>query len=303
MKQTTVMRQIFARPGLFILPGIYDGLSAKIVEEAGFEALYISGWAVAASYGMPDMGILTLTEVVSRAASITEAVNIPVICDADTGYGNAINVMRTVRELERAGVAGIHLEDQVLPKKCGHFPGRSLISTEEMVGKLHAALDARTDPDFVIIARTDAVASMGLEEAIRRGRSYIEAGADMIFMVLHNSPRIVNEVKTVCSSFAKPTMVDIGSSPDATPPLAELNATGLKVALLTTALLFSALTAVRKSAKEIKQFGLAGIKAVKERNDSFESGKQLVGVDRIYALSERYSGQSTAGEKDRNKVS
>ena len=292
MKKSTRMRQILDQPGMLILPGVYDGLTAKIVEEAGFEAAYMSGWSVAASYGKPDMGILTMTDVVTRAASITEVVDIPVICDVDTGFGSAINVIQTVRAMERVGVAGIHMEDQVAPKKCGQFPGRSLISVEEMVGKLHAALDARTDPDFIIIARTDAVASMGVEEAIRRGRSYIEAGADMIFVVMHQNPHILDEIRKVCSSFTKPTMVDLGSSPDATAPVNELSGTGLKVALVTTAIVFATITAVRQAARDMKQLGVAGIKAVKERNDSFDSGKRLLGVDKTYELSDRYSEQA-----------
>ena len=186
MKKSTIMRKILARPGMLIIPGAYDGLSAMILQEAGFEAVYMSGFAVSASYGVPDTGILTLTEVVSRAASIAEAIDIPVICDADTGYGNAINVIRTVREFERAGVAGIHLEDQVLPKKCGHFRGKQLIPTAEMVGKLRAALDARTDPDFIIMARTDAVASFGIEEAIKRIRSQ-EGDVEEVALKLKNS--------------------------------------------------------------------------------------------------------------------
>jgi 2,3-dimethylmalate lyase len=288
MRKSTRMRQILDRPGMLILPGVYDALSGKIVEEAGFEAVYMSGWSVAASFGKPDMGILTMTDVVSRAASITDVVDIPLICDIDTGYGNAINVIETIRAMERAGVAGVHMEDQVAPKKCGQFPGRTLISVDEMAGKLRAALDARTDPDFIVIARTDAVAPMGVAEAIRRGRAYIDAGADMIFVVMHQNPRILDEIKTVCSSFSKPTMVDLGSSPDATAPVEGLSNTGLKVALVTTALVFAAMTAVRQGARDMKQFGVAGIKTLKERNDSFESGKQLLGVNRIYELSERY---------------
>ncbi|MGE0718453.1 MAG: oxaloacetate decarboxylase, partial [Alphaproteobacteria bacterium] len=161
MTRNRRLRELLARPGLTIAPGIYDGLGARIVQEAGFDAVYISGFCVEASYGLPDMGMLTMTEVVDRAAAVADSVDLPVICDADTGYGNAVNVIRTVQMFERAGIAGVHIEDQVLPKKCGAFPNRTLVSKSEMIGKIHAAVDARRDHDFVLIARTDAVASPG----------------------------------------------------------------------------------------------------------------------------------------------
>ena len=157
MKPTAKLRQLLARDGLLIACGVYDALGAKIAEEAGYQAVYISGFCVEASFGYPDVGVISMTEFVDRAASVAAATERPVICDADTGFGNAVNVVRTVRELERTGVAGLHLEDQRMPKKCGAFAGKRLISKGEMLGKLHAALDARVDPDFLVIGRTDAI--------------------------------------------------------------------------------------------------------------------------------------------------
>ncbi len=164
-----------------VLPGAFNALTAIQIERAGFQAVYISGAGVAASRGLPDIGLLSLTEVVSDATAIGHAVTIPAVVDADTGFGPPLMVMRAVREFERAGLAGIQLEDQEMPKKCGHLPGKRLVSTQEMVGKILAAVEARHDQDFLIIARTDARAVEGLEAAAQRARAYVEAGADAIF--------------------------------------------------------------------------------------------------------------------------
>lgn len=176
------LRTLLASDRLVVAPGAHNGLSAKLVEEAGFPAVYMSGSGVANTLtGGADVGLLSMNEMAMMARFVAEAVDLPVISDADTGYGNAVNVIRTVREFEAAGVAGIHIEDQVMPKRCGSVAGKEVIRAEEMVGKLKAALDARGDPDFMIIVRTDARGPLGLDEAIRRGRLYAEAGADMIF--------------------------------------------------------------------------------------------------------------------------
>ncbi len=176
------LRELIREGRLVVAPGAHEGLTAKLIERAGFPAVYMTGSGVANTLlGVPDVGLITLTEMTWVARCIATAVEVPVIADADTGYGNAINVRRTIREYELAGVAGIHLEDQVSPKRCGHIAGKELVSAEEMVGKLRAAVDARTDPDFLLIARTDARGPAGLDEAIRRARLYVEAGADMVF--------------------------------------------------------------------------------------------------------------------------
>ena len=278
------LRELLKRKGILVAPGVHNALGAKIVEEAGFEAVYISGFAVEASYGYPDMSNITMTEMVQRAASVAQSVEIPVICDAETGFGNAINVIRAVREFERAGVAGIHLEDQALPKKCGSFPGKEVIPKEEMVGKIRAAIEARRDPDFVIIARTDAFESHGMGEIIARGRAYAEAGADLIQPIL---PLTREQIKTACSSFDKPVMVVVSETPvRIMHPFAALEEMGVKLALIPLTLTFTAITAMRRAAKEIKESGT--ITSIVERNDKWESVLNLVGYDRFVNLSERY---------------
>lgn len=175
-------RELLARPQILIVPGAFDALSAKLAERAGFDAVYMTGaGTVNAVAGLPDIGLLSLTEVASNAGYIANAVQIPVFADADTGYGNALNVMRTVRTYEQAGLAGLHIEDQVSPKRCGHVAGKECVPLDEMVGKIRAAAAARSDPDFVIIARTDSKAPLGFDEAVKRGRAYAAAGADIVF--------------------------------------------------------------------------------------------------------------------------
>ena len=182
MKATTQLRQMLASDQMVVAPFVLNALHARIAEDVGHKAVYMTGAGTAAERGFPDVGLLTMTEMVSNAKYIADAINIPVICDADTGYGNPLNVHRTVREYEAAGVAAIHLEDQVFPKKCGFFAGKQVVPVEEHVQKIHAALDARTDPDFVIIARCDAYAVTGWEDTVRRCRAYVEAGADLVFV-------------------------------------------------------------------------------------------------------------------------
>ena len=179
---TTKLRELLARPQTLLAPFTYDGFTAHIAEEAGFDAVYMSGFGTSMSKGIPDVGLLTQTEMVQNAAYIAEAVSVPVIADADTGYGNAINVRRTVREYERAGVAGVHIEDQVAPKKCGFFAGKQVIAMDEAAAKVRAALDARRDDDVVVIARCDALTINGWDDTERRCRAYHQAGADLIFV-------------------------------------------------------------------------------------------------------------------------
>jgi len=176
VKPTKSLRKILAEEKTILVPGAYDALSAKILKQAGFRVVYMTGSGVTASLtGMPDVGILTMTEMVNQARNIVTAIDMPLICDADNGYGNPINVIRTVKEYERAGVAGIHIEDQVAPKKCGHFEGKQVIPAEEMVKKIEAAVYTREDEEFLLIARTDARSVKGLDEALKRARLYAEA--------------------------------------------------------------------------------------------------------------------------------
>ena len=182
MKTTSKLRQLLASDRMVVAPFVINALHAKIAESVGFDAVYMTGAGTAAEKGFPDVGLLTMSEMVGNAKYIANAIDVPVICDADTGYGNPLNGQRTVREYEAAGVAGIHIEDQVFPKKCGFFDGKQVIPSNEMVQKIHAALDARNDPDFVVIARCDAYAVTGWEDTVRRCREYMDAGADMVFV-------------------------------------------------------------------------------------------------------------------------
>ena len=182
MQPTGRFKQMLNSGAMVVAPFVLNALHAKIAEAAGFEAVYMTGSGTAAERGFLDVGLITITEMVQNARYIAGAVSVPVICDADTGYGNPINVWRAVREYEDAGVAAIHIEDQVFPKKCGFFEGKDVIPQEEMVQKIRAALDARTDPDFTIIARTDAYAVTGWEDAVKRCRAYSDAGAHMLFV-------------------------------------------------------------------------------------------------------------------------
>lgn len=208
------LRELMAKQKVVMAPGAYDTWSAKLVEYAGFQSVYLSGYAVSASMlGKPDIGLMSFSEIVSIARNMVDAVNIPVVADADNGYGGSLNVVRTVKAYEQAGLAAIQLEDQVTPKRCGHMEGKEVISLEEMRAKIKAAVYARKDPDFMIIARTDARAVNGFEDALMRARAYDEAGADMLFV---EAPQSVDEMKTICKEFKKPllaNMVERGKTP------------------------------------------------------------------------------------------
>lgn len=214
MKKTTELRQLLNDKEILVAPGAHDALTARVIEKSGFKAVYMTGYGQAASVlGKPDIGLLSMTEMLDRARKFASAVDIPVIADGDTGFGNAITVMRTVEEYEAAGVAAIQLEDQVAPKRCGHMLGRKVVSLEEMVGKIEAAKAARKDPDFVIIARTDARTVLGIDEAIKRAKAYEAAGADVIFV---ESVENEEEMKRVNEELKVPTlanMVEGGRTP------------------------------------------------------------------------------------------
>jgi len=238
VRQTTRLRQLLAADTPLLVPGCYNALSARILERAGFPAVYMTGYGTSlALLGMPDAGLATMTEMHLNARYIANAVPVPVIADADNGYGNAINVIRTVREYVQTGVAAIHLEDQVVPKRCGHVAGRRVIPIEEAVGKYRAADQARRelDPDFVIIARTDARGAHGgsLDEAIRRANAYLEAGADMAFV---EGPTSVDEVRRVCREVKGPVFYNqTGVSPRFTLP--QMRELGIALTILPGALL------------------------------------------------------------------
>ena len=227
----TTMRQIMSERPL-TAPGVYDAFTALLAEQAGFEALYLSGASIAYTrLGRSDIGLVSFAEVRDTLSAITERVSRPVIVDADTGFGNALNTWRTVREFERAGAAAIQLEDQTAPKRCGHLDGKSLVSADEMVGKLHAALDARRSADTLIVARTDAVAVEGFEAALERAERYVEAGADVLFV---EAVRSEEQMRIVCDRFAArvpllANMVEGGKTPDRS--VAELAAIGYRLAI------------------------------------------------------------------------
>lgn len=182
MTKRAALKRAIAAPDLLVAPGAYDGLTARLVEQAGFQAVYMTGAGTAAAHGFPDYGLVTAGEMVANAGRMADCTTIPLIADADTGYGNELNVTRTVRDFERAGVAAIHIEDQVAPKRCGHLDGKQVIARDDFAGKIHAAVQARRDPDFVIIARTDARAVADLDEAVARANAALAAGADMVFV-------------------------------------------------------------------------------------------------------------------------
>lgn len=287
MRKTTRLKQLLNDKCLLVAPGAYDVLSAKIIEKTGFQAVYMTGYGTSASIlGEPDVGLLTMGEMAIHAANIANAVDVPVLADGDTGYGNPLNIRRTIREYEKAGVCAIQLEDQVFPKRCGHMLGRKVIPMEEMVQKIKAATDARQDDDFVIIARTDARTTFGLAEALRRGKAYEEAGADVIFI---ESPEGVEELETINKTFPDtPTlanMIEGGRTPVL--PTDELERLGFRIAIYPTGPLYAAAKAVQGYMTELKQTKTTAGK-VKDMI-TFEEFNQLIGLAQYNRLEERYA--------------
>lgn len=277
MKTTARLRQLLDSDQLTVAPFIMNALHAKIAESVGFDAVYMTGAGTAAEKGFPDVGMLTMTEMVGNAKYIANAVNIPVVCDSDTGYGNALNVQRTVREYESAGVAGIHIEDQVFPKKCGFFEGKQVVPLEEHVQKIRAALDARTDPDFVVIARCDAYAVTGWEDTVRRCRAYIDAGADMVFVdgikTLDDLHQYASDLKDV------PRMYNGDLA-----PTQEVASLGYKL-MICGSTIWLVYKQVREAFEELKCNG---------RVDPARYGTRwdvagLLGLDQIYELERKYA--------------
>jgi 2-methylisocitrate lyase-like PEP mutase family enzyme len=269
-----------------LAPGAYDALSARLVEAAGFPAVYMTGFGVAGSLlGRPDVGLATMTEMVDAARRIVSAVGVPVIADADTGYGNALNVIRTVREYERAGVAGIHLEDQVAPKRCGHFAGKQVVSAETMVDRIRAAVAARTDPDFVLIARTDVRAAEGVDAAIERGRRYREAGADVLFIEALQSER---EIEKVAGALREMPLLFNWAEGGRTPPteLDRLRELGFSIVIFPLTALLAATRAIQGVLAQVRADGsparaVAGLPGLPEFTG-------LVGMDEVEEIGERF---------------
>ena len=280
-----MLRQMMTGNRIVVAPGAHDALTAKIIEQVGFSAVYMTGYGQAASHlGKPDVGLLTLTEMVARASNIVEAVNVPVIADADTGFGNAVNVMRTLREYEKAGVAAIQLEDQVAPKKCGHMTGRQVVSKEEMVGKIKAAADVRTDPDLMIIARTDARTVHGIGEALERAKAYEEAGADILFI---ESPESVEEMKQITTSFKVPVlanMVEGGRTPFL--PVKELQDLGYDLVIFPTASTYLVTKALTRLMTVLKETGTTA--SLIPEMITFEQFNDLIGLTKIREIESSY---------------
>jgi len=241
MKATTKLRELLARAEMLIAPGAYDGVTARLIEQAGFDAVYMTGAGTSAARGFPDFGLLTLTEMVENAGALARSISLPLISDADTGYGNELNVTRTVREFEARNVAGIHIEDQVSPKRCGHLDGKAIVERAEFIAKIRAAVAARRDPDFVIIARTDARAVVGLDEAIQRANEALAAGADMAFV---EATETMEEVALVPRRVRGPCLLNV--VPGGKTPLFDLREAetlGYRLAILPGILLKSAIEA------------------------------------------------------------
>jgi 2-methylisocitrate lyase-like PEP mutase family enzyme len=290
MRATTRLRQLLTSTPL-IVPGCYDALSAKVLERAGFPAVYMTGYGTSlALLGLPDAGLATMSEMHLNARYIANAVAVPVIADADNGYGNAINVMRTVREYIQTGVAGIHIEDQAIPKRCGHVAGRRVIPLEEAVGKCRAAAAVRRDldPDFVLIARTDARGAHGgsLDEAIRRANAYLDAGADLAFV---EGPTSLEEIRRVCREVRGPVFYNqTGVSPRLTPE--QMNELGVAVTILPGATLRVALQAIWDFATALRADGPAAEARFAERFRDHPLGDlhTFAGFDQIRAWEAAY---------------
>ncbi len=270
-----------------LAPGAYDGLTARLVEEAGFEAVYMTGFGTAASLlGRPDIGLLTLSEMVDNARRIVQAVGVPVIADADNGYGNPINIIRTVREYEAAGISAIHIEDQVSPKKCGHMEGKQVISANEMVEKVHAAVEARRSEDFVIIVRTDARAVEGMDGALERARRYREAGADVLFV---EAPQSEEEIAAVAEAFPDVPLLFNWVEGGKTPPvsLERLKELGFRLIIFPVSTLLAATRSVREVLAQIRADGTP--MPVMDRLLPLEEFLDFIGLPEIRELEERFA--------------
>jgi len=279
-----------AQPNILLAPGVFDALSALLAEQVGFEAVYLSGASIAYTrLGRPDIGLVTASEVESTIANIRERVALPVIVDADTGFGNAINVQRTVRMFERAGASALQIEDQSLPKRCGHLDGKALVAPGEMVGKIRAALDARRDAETLIVARTDAVAVEGLDAALERAERYVEAGADVLFVEALRSPeqmraavaRVGGRVPLLAN------MVEGGKTPIL--PAAELEALGFSVAIFPGGLARALAFATREYFATLKRDGTTA--AYRSRMLDFDALNAALGTPEMLARGKRYEGE------------
>ena len=285
-----LLRKLIAGRETIIAPGAYDALTARIIEQAGFPAVYMTGFGTTASLlGRPDVGLLTMSQMVDNARRMAQAIDVPLIADADTGYGNPLNVIRTVQEYELAGVSAIHIEDQITPKKCGHMENKQVVAAAEMTEKIHAAIEARTSPDFLIIARTDARAVEGLDSALRRARMYREAGADVLFV---EAPQSELEVARIASELADAPLLFNFAEGGKTPPvpLERLQELGYRIVIFPIGALLAATTAVRKLAAEIQAHGTPT--ALLPELISFQEFNEMIGLSEIQQLERRFSSRA-----------
>lgn len=278
------LRELIAAPQILVLPGAWDGLSAILIAQAGFQGVYVTGGGIARSTGVPDIGLITLNEQVARIKMVCEAVTVPVLADADTGYGNAINLMRAVREMEAVGAAGVHIEDQVTPKRCGHYEGKEVVDRREFVKKIEAACHARRDDDFVIIARTDARAGLGLDEAIARGQACREAGADVIFI---EAPQTVDEIKQIAETIDAPLLLNMVTKGGKTPyvPTAELERLGYDIVIFASDVQRAAIFNMRRVLQELRNTGTGEFFP---ETVGFQERESIINSDYYFQLQERY---------------
>lgn len=279
------IRRLLSRPKPLVIPGVYDAIGAKIAHSVGFDAMFQTGYGTSATlFGMPDYGFIGATETVENARRICRAVTVPVIVDSDTGYGNALSVWKLVNELEQAGAAGIFLEDQRWPKRCGHMAGKEVIEKEEYAEKLQAALDARKSRDFVIVARTDARATRGLDDAIERGRYYRKLGADIVFV---EAPKTIDEMKKIGRSINAPLVANMIEG-GATPILAskDLYKMGFKIILYPLSTLYANAYATMRVLKELKKTGTTG--RLTKDMVSFDEFNKIVELPKFRDLELRY---------------
>jgi carboxyvinyl-carboxyphosphonate phosphorylmutase len=283
------LRALLDSGQMIVAPGAFDPLSARLVEEAGFPAVYMTGFGTSAALlGRPDVGLLTMTEMVGNAGRIAACVDVPVIADADTGYGNPLNVIRTVGAYEAAGVAGIHIEDQVAPKKCGHMEGKLVIPAEEMAEKVRAAADARSQPEFVIIARTDARAVEGLDRALQRGRMYREAGADVLFIEALTSEA---EAEEAVRAFPGVPLLFNWAEGGKTPPIGldRLKEMGYRIVIFPIGTLLAATGAMRRILQEIARAGTPA--AIMHELPTFAEFVDFIGLPEVREAEQRYAAR------------
>ena len=285
------LRELLNSGQTVVAPGAFDPLAARLVEEAGFAAVYMTGFGTSAALlGRPDVGLLTMTEMADSAGRIAACVDIPLIADADTGYGNPLNVIRTVGAYEAAGVAGLHIEDQVAPKKCGHMEGKLVIGADEMAQKVRAAVDARTDPDFVIIARTDARAVEGLDSALDRARRYRDAGADVLFIEALVSEA---EIEAAAAAFPDVPLLFNWAEGGKTPPVSldRLTELGYRIVIFPIGTLLAATAAMRRILKEIAAAGTPA--AVLGELPTFGEFTDFIGLPEVREIEQRYIARET----------